>query len=88
MRLDTSNLQALARGCAVLGSGGGGDPDLGLLMALRAVEEHGPVSVVALADVPPQGLVMPCGLIGAPTVANERIWNGDEGGILRAAVQD
>jgi DUF917 family protein len=30
---------------------------------------------------------MPCGLVGSPPVASERIWNGDEGRILRNAVE-
>jgi DUF917 family protein len=88
VRLDSGNLHALARGCAVLGAGGGGDPDIGLLMALLAVEQHGPVPVVAASDLPPDALVMPCGLIGAPTVAIERIWNGDEGRMLCEAVEE
>jgi uncharacterized protein len=88
VRLEAGNLHALAAGCGVLGAGGGGDPDIGLLMALRAVQEHGAVEVVAPSDLPPDALVMPCGLIGAPTVALERIWNGDEGRMLRDAVQE
>ena len=87
MRLDASNLPALARGCALLGAGGGGDPDVSLTMALRAVGEYGPVRLVAVDDVPADGLIMPCGLIGAPTVAIERVWNGDEGRMLRDAVE-
>jgi DUF917 family protein len=87
LRLDASNLPAVARGCAVLGTGGGGDPDLGLTMALRAVAEYGPVDVVAIEELPEEALIVPCGLIGAPSVANERIWNGDEGRILRNEVE-
>jgi DUF917 family protein len=82
-RLDESNLPAVARGCAVLGAGGGGDTDLALLMAMRAVEENGPVPLARLADLPDDGLVMPCGSIGSPTVATERLWSGDEGVVLR-----
>jgi DUF917 family protein len=86
-RLDASNLPALARGCAALGAGGGGDPDLSLSMALRAVEEHGPVPVVGLEVLAPEELVMPCGMLGAPTLAEERVWSGDEGGTLTEAVR-
>jgi len=39
--LDPDSLRALARGCAVLGAGGGGDPYLGLLQALQATEDYG-----------------------------------------------
>lgn len=86
-RLDASNLPAVARGCAVLGAGGGGDTDLPLLMALRAVEEHGPVPLVRLGELPDDGLVMPCGSIGSPAVATERLWSGDEGFVLRDTVE-
>ncbi|MEA2497088.1 MAG: uncharacterized protein QOJ29_4999 [Thermoleophilaceae bacterium] len=86
-RLDASNLPAVARGCALLGAGRGGDTDLALLMALLAVEENGPVPVVELGDLSDDGLVMPCGSIGSPTVATERLWSGDEGFVLRDTVE-
>jgi uncharacterized protein len=87
VQLDASNLPALARGCAILGAGGGGDTHYGLLMALQAVEEHGPVPVVDLDDLPDDALVMPCGGIGAPTVSIEKIENGREGLRLREEVE-
>ena len=81
--LDPESLRALARGCAVLGAGGGGDPYLGLLQALQAAEDFGPVPLVDLDELPGDALIMPCGGIGAPTVSVEKIENGDEGGRLR-----
>lgn len=87
MQLEASNLPALARGCAVLGAGGGGDTHYGLLMALQAVQEHGPVPLVDLDDLPDEGLLMPCGGIGAPTVSIEKVENGGEGVRLREMVE-
>ncbi|WP_051222356.1 DUF917 domain-containing protein [Conexibacter woesei] len=87
MRLDDRTLRALARGCGLLGAGGGGDTFVPLTMARRAVAEHGPVDVVTADDLTPDGLVMPCGLLGSPAVAAERIPGGDEGHDLRAAVE-
>jgi uncharacterized protein len=81
--LDAEALRALARGCAVLGAGGGGDTYLTLLQALQATEDHGPVPLVDVAELPDDALVMPCGGIGAPTVSIEKIENGDEGSRLR-----
>jgi DUF917 family protein len=81
--LDPPVLRALARGCAILGAGGGGDPRIGLLAALQATEDFGPVQLVDLDDLADDGLIMPCGMIGAPTVAIEKIQNGDEGIRLR-----
>jgi DUF917 family protein len=82
LHLDASNLPALAAGSAVLGAGGGGDPRLGLAMALYAVERHGSVTVIELGDLDDDARVMPCGMVGAPTIADERIWSGDEGAVL------
>src|SRR3954462_10561356 len=87
MRLDDRTLCTLARGCGLLGAGGGGDTFVPLTMASRAVAEHGPVDVVDACDLPRDGLVMPCGLLGAPVVAAERVLSGDEGRELRAAFQ-
>jgi uncharacterized protein len=81
--LDPDALRALARGCAVLGAGGGGDPYLGLLQALQATEDYGAVPLVDLDELPDDALIMPCGAIGAPTVSFEKIENGNEGVRLR-----
>ena len=51
--LDPDSLRALARGCAVLGAGGGGDPYLGLLQALQATEDFGPVPWWTWTSCPP-----------------------------------
>src|SRR5215472_12626614 len=50
--LDLTALRALARGCAVLGAGGGGDPYLGLLQAMQATEDFGPVPLIDVDDLP------------------------------------
>jgi hypothetical protein len=88
MELDASTLPALARGCAILGAGGGGDTEIGLLASLQAVGDHGPVPLVDLEDLPDDDLIMPCGGVGAPTVSIEKIESGAEGGRLREAVED
>jgi DUF917 family protein len=69
----------------VLGAGGGGDPGPLLLMAQRALPEEG-IEILAADAVGGERLVVPVGLIGAPTVAVERIWNGAEGGLLCEAM--
>jgi len=77
----------LARGCAVLGGGGGGDPRIGFLMAQEAIRANGPVPLADLDELPGDGLVMPCGLVGAPTVAIEKLENGGEGARLVEEVE-
>ena len=81
--LDPDALRALARGCAVLGAGGGGDIYTYLLQALQASQESGPAPLVDVDELPDDALIMPCGGIGAPMVSIEKIENGDEGERLR-----
>jgi len=87
-RLDASNLRAYARGCAILGSGGGGDVGTCLLQALQAVQDFGSVPVVGLEDLPDDALVVPCGAIGAPTVSFEKFESGEEGRVLEEVVEE
>lgn len=78
MRIDGTNLRAMAVGCSILGAGGGGDTAIGVLAALQAIEDFGPVPVVDLDDLDDDALVMPCGGIGAPVIWIEKIDRGDE----------
>ena len=71
----------------MLGAGGGGDVSTGLLVALQAVESHGPVPLVDLDELPDDGVVMPCGGIGAPTVSIEKLGNGAQGERLRDGIE-
>lgn len=67
-----------AIGAAVLGTGGGGDPYIGKLMALQAIEEFGPITLLSVDEVPDDALVVPSGMMGAPTVMIEKAPSGDE----------
>ncbi|WP_431895290.1 DUF917 domain-containing protein [Nonomuraea sp. bgisy101] len=67
------HLADIARGAAILGTGGGGDPYIGRLMARAALREHGPVELVPLAEVPDGAMVLPVAGMGAPTVMVEKL---------------
>jgi len=73
-----ADLDDLATGATVLGTGGGGDPYIGKLMAEQAIEEHGPVDLIDPSDIPDDELVVPSAMLGAPTVMVEKIPRGDE----------
>lgn len=75
--LDAEAIEDLAVGAAVLGGGGGGDPYLSKLIAQEAVRAHGPVGLVGADEVADGALVLPLGMIGAPTVVMERIFAAD-----------
>src|SRR4029079_1721610 len=72
LRLYAATLPALPAGCAAVAAGGGGDPDLALTMALLAVGEHGAVPVVGVDDLDDEALVMPCGILRAADIAEQR----------------
>jgi DUF917 family protein len=76
------SLDDLAIGAAILGTGGGGNPYIGTLLAKQAVREHGPVQLVGIDEVPDQAVVVPSAMMGAPTVMVEKLPRGDE--IIRA----
>lgn len=71
--IDEQLLTDLALGATVLGSGGGGDPYLGMLLARRALSEHGRVSLVSLAEISDDARVGFIAAVGAPGVLVEKI---------------
>jgi len=81
-QLRIEDLDDLATGAAVLGTGGGGNPYRGKLMAELAMRETGPVTVLEPEELDDDALVIPVWNIGAPVCSMERIHKGDEG--LRA----
>ena len=87
MRLGEADLQDFAQGCAILGSGGGGDVEAVVLQARAAIDARGPVAVVELDELADDDLVMPVAGWGAPTVGIEKLGSGREGIALAAAVE-
>jgi DUF917 family protein len=87
-RVGIDDVHALAMGCAVLGTGGGGHTYESELVTLQALEEHGDVELVGLDALDPDGIVMPLGNIGAPTVSLEKLPSGEEGPRVRAHVEE
>lgn len=73
------DLEYLAVGAAILGTGGGGDPFVGKLMAQQAIEEEGPVTLLDVDEISNDALVLPTAMMGAPTVMLEKIPQGMEG---------
>jgi len=77
-----ADLDDLATGAAVLGTGGGGNPYIGKLLAQQAIRAEGPVALVSADEVPDDALVVQSAMMGAPTVMVEKLPAGDE--IVRA----
>ncbi|MDQ0160444.1 DUF917 domain-containing protein [Alkalibacillus salilacus] len=76
--LGKQEIEDIAIGAALLGTGGGGDPYIGKLMALQAIEEHGPIKLLDPEEVPDEAVIVPSAMMGAPTVMVEKIPSGEE----------
>ncbi len=74
----SAQIADIARGAAILGTGGGGDPYVGRLLAQQAIARSGPVRLVTVSEVPPDAVVVPVAMMGAPTVMIEKLPSGGE----------
>lgn len=77
-RIDEHVAEAIAIGAGILGTGGGGNPYLGLLMTRAMLRRGATITVVDLRDVPDDAVVCGIGSMGAPTVGIEKLPRGDE----------
>lgn len=71
-------IEDIALGAAVLGTGGGGDPYIGKLMAIQNIQQYGPVQLVTADEIDDDCLVVPTAMMGAPTVMVEKLPSGRE----------
>ena len=76
--IDRNDLERLAIGAGILGTGGGGNPYLGKLQARQLLDQGKTIEVIPISEVPDDALVTTVGSIGAPVVSNERPKQGDE----------
>jgi DUF917 family protein len=76
--ISAEQLDDIALGAAVLGTGGGGDPYIGKLMARGAMQRRGPVTLLGVEELDDDDLVVPSAMMGAPTVMVEKIPRGEE----------
>ncbi|MDB5368153.1 MAG: hypothetical protein JWM77_4080 [Rhodospirillales bacterium] len=71
-------IEDLARGAAFLGTGGGGDPYIGSMLLRQAMRDVDGIRIISVDEVPPDALVVPSAMMGAPTVLIEKLPNGAE----------
>lgn len=76
------DIEPIALGAGILGTGGGGNPYLGALHLREVMRQNGPASIVDPFTLADDALVPMIGFIGAPTASIEKIHEGNE--LLRA----
>lgn len=77
-KIGIPEIEDIATGAALLGAGGGGDPYVGKLVAMGAVQEMGTVTLLDPDEVPDDELIIPIAMMGAPTVLAEKAIGGTE----------
>jgi DUF917 family protein len=77
-KINSQDLEAIALGSTVLGTGGGGDPYIGKLMAQNAIKRFGTVEMLAPEEVPDDALIVPIAAFGAPVILLEKLFSGRE----------
>lgn len=71
-------VDAIALGAGVLGTGGGGSTYLGALWLREEMKRHGEPRVISADDLADDALTVSVGYMGAPTVSVEKLAQGDE----------
>ena len=77
-KIGLQEIEDIALGAALLGAGGGGDPYIGKLVAMSAVSECGPVTLLDPDEIPDDALIVPIAMMGAPTILGEKGIGGNE----------
>ncbi len=85
--INKNNIDALALGATLLGSGGGGDPLYQLAMAHHQLDQYGPVSLINVHDLQDEDLIVPLAFMGAPLAAIEKLPSGKEFPALLAMIE-
>ncbi len=77
-KLGIKEIEDIALGAALLGAGGGGDPYIGKLIAIGAVKENGPATLIDPEELKDDDQVVAIAMMGAPTVLAEKAIGGNE----------
>lgn len=86
--LGAEDVDDLALGAALVGSGGGGSTRAAASLLRRLLARTGPVRVVSPAELPDDTWTVPVGLVGSVTVFEEKPLNGTEfAGVARGLEQ-
>lgn len=77
-KITKKEIDYIAMGSTVLGTGGGGDPYVGKLLAKGAIDRYGEVSLIKAEELDDDALVVPIAAFGAPMILVEKLFSGTE----------
>ncbi len=78
MEITFENMEDFARGAAFLGTGGGGDPYIGRLLAQNAIKEFGAPKVITADELDDDAAVFTAAMLGSPPVLMEKGCRGED----------
>lgn len=78
MKLTVEDLVNVGRGAAFLGTGGGGDPYIGRMLATSAIQDYGMPEIIEADELADDANVFTIAMLGAPTVLTEKAACGDD----------
>ena len=78
MKITEPDLRDIAMGATFLGTGGGGDPYVGRLLAQNAIADYGAPEVISVDELSDDAIVFTIAMLGAPTVLGEKAACGDD----------
>ncbi|WP_329086206.1 MULTISPECIES: DUF917 domain-containing protein [unclassified Streptosporangium] len=81
-----AGLDDLAAGAAILGTGGGGDPHIGRMLARAAIRAGGPARLVPLEALPDDAVTVVVAMMGAPTVMLEKVPSAEQAALAVRAL--
>lgn len=76
--IDRRALEEITLGASILATGGGGDPEIGLLWAVNVVEQGKEILMIDPEAMPDEALATIAGCLGAALVLTEKPPNGQE----------
>jgi len=85
--LSHDDVEAIAIGAGILGTGGGGSPYLGKIRMQHLLRQGYTVDIISLDELADNALTCEIGWMGAPTVGVEKIHAGDEAQWALAALE-
>lgn len=77
-KIDKQGIKEITLGSSILATGGGGDPEIGLLWALNVLNEGHDIVLINPEDVPNETMACVAACLGAPVVLTEKTPNGKE----------
>lgn len=77
-KVGIKDIDYISLGSTVLGTGGGGDPYVGKLLAKQAIKEHGEVTMISANELDDDAFVQPIAAFGSPMIMVEKLFAGDE----------